>query len=102
MPSLASFVKELLFWTLASAVTLVAILYLLLATVGLAPTPYDCITETRGRISGVSGFDFEISETDCDTLAKDAAIISSRPDPVKQERFFCSNLIVTAQVGELR
>ena len=90
MPSLASFVKELLFWTLASAVTLIAILYLLLATVGLAPTPYDCITETRGRISGVSGFDFEISETDCDTLAKDAAIsiFASRPGQARKVLLF--------------
>ena len=33
-----------------------------------------CITEHIGRIPNRSGFDFEISETDCDTLAKDAAI----------------------------
>jgi hypothetical protein len=33
-----------------------------------------CITETRMRIPGLAGFDFEVNETDCDTLAKDAAI----------------------------
>jgi hypothetical protein len=64
----------LAFWTLAPAVALVCVLYLLLAMVGLAPLPDDCITEVRSRISGVSGFEFEISETDCDTIAKTATI----------------------------
>lgn len=74
MSSPAAFVKTLLFWTFAPAVILVAIIYLWLAMIGLAWTPYTCITETRKQISGVSGFDFEISETNCDTLAKDASI----------------------------
>ena len=33
-----------------------------------------CLTMEHQRISNVSGFDFEISETDCDLVAKDAAI----------------------------
>jgi hypothetical protein len=33
-----------------------------------------CITETRKRLPNVSGFDFEISETDCSTLGEDASI----------------------------
>src|SRR5215472_4432436 len=32
-----------------------------------------CVTETRSTIS-VAGLDFQIEETDCDTLAKDASI----------------------------
>jgi hypothetical protein len=71
---LAAFIRTLLFWTLAPAVVLVTFLYLLLAMVGLAPMPDDCITEVRGRISGVSGFDFESSETDCDTITKTATM----------------------------
>ena len=34
--------------------------------------PFDCPTEVHQKIIGLSGFDFEISETDCDVLAKDA------------------------------
>jgi hypothetical protein len=48
--------------------------YLILAAVGLAPTPYTCITETRKKIPNLSGFDFEITETDCSTLGEDASI----------------------------
>jgi hypothetical protein len=48
--------------------------YLILASVGLAPTPYTCITETRKKIPNLSGFDFEITETDCSTLGEDASI----------------------------
>lgn len=33
-----------------------------------------CITEPRGKVSDLSGHDFEISDTNCDTLAKDDAI----------------------------
>jgi hypothetical protein len=50
------------------------IVYLFLAAIGLAPRPGDCLTETLGKISDRSGLDFEISETDCDTLAKDASV----------------------------
>ena len=53
-------------WLLA-ALSPFGCIYLLLAETA-------CITETRKRISDLTGFDFEVSETDCDTLAKDAAI----------------------------
>jgi hypothetical protein len=69
----SSFVKTSIFWIAVIAVPL-GVFYLLLAAVGLAPTPYTCITEMHGKVSDVAGFDFEVSETDCDTLAKDASI----------------------------
>jgi hypothetical protein len=50
------------------------VLYLLLATVGLAPMSHTCITETREKIFGLAGFDFEISETNCSTLGEDASM----------------------------
>ena len=58
--------------------------------VGLAWTPYTCITEVRGQIAGVSGYDFEISETDCDVLAKDAAtsVFISRAGQTKKTLLF--------------
>lgn len=48
---------------------------------GLAWTPYTCITEQRGRVTGVSGFDFEISETYCSTLGESihAMVYVTRP-----------------------
>jgi hypothetical protein len=53
--------------------------YLALTAFGL--TPFACLTETRQRISDLSDFSFEISETSCDTLAKDDAIsvFATRP-----------------------
>src|SRR5665213_309292 len=42
--------------------------------VGLAWTPDTCVTETLGRTSGIAGFDFEISEMDCDTLAQTVSL----------------------------
>lgn len=33
-----------------------------------------CLTEVRGRLSGLSGLDFEISETGCSAIAKDDAV----------------------------
>jgi len=33
-----------------------------------------CITETKQKISNLSGFDIEMSETDCSTLGEDAAV----------------------------
>ena len=47
---------------------------MLLAPVGLPLTSFTCISETHKKISGLSGFDFEVVETDCDALAKDASI----------------------------
>ena len=75
--------------TIIITVTLIAA-YLWLAMVGLAPTPFDCTTEVRGRTFAVSGFDFEISETYCDTIAKTAAIsvFASRPGKEKKVLLF--------------
>jgi hypothetical protein len=90
MSSPAAFIGMLVFWTLAPAVTTVALIYLLLVMVGLAPTPYDCITETRGRVASVSGFDFDIREAYCDTLAKTATIsvFASRSDKTRRALLF--------------
>ena len=57
------------------------LIYLWLDLLGLAPSPYTCITEIHGKVSSLAGFDFEISETNCDTLANDAAIsvFASKP-----------------------
>lgn len=51
-----------------------AIAYLLLGVIGLVPMPGDCITKQRAAYSNRSGFDFWITETDCDTLGKDAGV----------------------------
>jgi hypothetical protein len=76
-------------WTLALAalrglgigtVALAAVLdltYLALAFAGMAPTPYDCITGIRRTIADPSGLDFEISETNCDSIAKQDAMVVS-------------------------
>jgi|SRR5579875_164260 len=53
------------------------------AYVLLAGPPWNpvCTSEARMRILGLSGYDFEVSELDCDTLAKDSSInvFISRP-----------------------
>ena len=48
--------------------------YILLSFVGLVPRPDTCSTQTKERIRNLFGFDFEIEETRCDTLVKDAAV----------------------------
>jgi hypothetical protein len=73
MPLFASFPRTLFRWVIGLTAMLGSV-YLLLAMVGLAPNPYTCITETHKKVSGLSGFDFEISETDCSTLGEDASI----------------------------
>jgi hypothetical protein len=57
-------------WIVGFIATAVAV-YVFLVFVG---APHMCITETRKRLPNVSGFDFEISETDCSTLGEDASI----------------------------
>ena len=54
-----------------SAILLMGIAYVFLAAIGLVPTPYTCMTETKTRITNLSGGDFEITDTGCDTLAKE-------------------------------
>jgi hypothetical protein len=49
--------------------------YVLLAGMQYVLTDYYfCNTEIYRELYDMSGFDFEISETDCDTLAKDASV----------------------------
>jgi hypothetical protein len=74
MPALARLILELVGCTVFGLVLTLAPLYLLLAIMGGAWTPYTCITEIHKKIINPLGFDFEISETDCDLLAKDAAV----------------------------
>jgi hypothetical protein len=33
-----------------------------------------CLAQTRENISNLSGFDFEVTETDCDTLGNDSSV----------------------------
>ncbi len=49
-----------------------------------------CITESRGKITNLSGYDFEISETNCDLIAKDDAVsvFVSRTGQTKQTPVF--------------
>jgi hypothetical protein len=71
-PSKAFFRKAAVY--LACIIAPLGSAYLLLAAVGLAWTPYTCIIETRKKIPNLSGFDFEITETDCSTLGEDASV----------------------------
>jgi hypothetical protein len=66
-----------------------AVMFLLLFAVGLW-SPYACMTTVHQRIAGLSGFDFEISETDCDVLAKDAtmSVFASRAGQAKKTLLF--------------
>ncbi len=78
---MTAFSKSFLIWTALAASAALALVYLWLVMIGLAWTPYTCITEVRGRTTDVSGFDFEVSETNCDTFAKTVTIsvFASRP-----------------------
>jgi hypothetical protein len=77
-------------WTMLSAVAVAASIYFLLAMVRLAWTPFTSTTEVRESVTGISGFDFDIGETDCDTLAKDASIsvFASRTGGAKKTLVF--------------
>jgi hypothetical protein len=57
--------------TLVPAVILFVLGYLCLAAVGLAWTPWTCIAEQRKVVTNLHGIDFEVTETNCDVLAKD-------------------------------
>jgi hypothetical protein len=47
-----------------------AAIYLMLAFLDLAPTPWTCLTEKRASIVDLSGYDFSIRETNCDAIGK--------------------------------
>ena len=89
MSSSPRLIKTCLRWIIGVVVPMGAV-YLLLATIGLAPTPHTCITETHKKISDLSGFDFEVSETDCSTLGEDASIsvFASKPGQTKKMLLF--------------
>jgi hypothetical protein len=73
MSTITAFVRVLVACFIGLAVTLVP-LCLLLAVIGLAWIPGACLTEIHKTIVSPLGFYFVISETDCDLLAKDAAV----------------------------
>jgi len=49
-----------------------------------------CITESRGKMLNISGHNFEISETNCDFIAKEDHInvLASKPGQTKQTPIF--------------
>ena len=74
-----------------STVGAVFVIYLFLAFVGIAWSPYTCLTDTAKGISGPSGHGFEISETSCSGVGKGPSEISvfvSRADPRKKALLF--------------
>jgi hypothetical protein len=83
MSELRPFARAFIGWIAVFTVPIGAIgflMYLFLVLIGLDPLSA-CITETRGKISGVAGFDFEINETNCDFIGKEdwISIFVSRP-----------------------
>jgi hypothetical protein len=55
----------------AGAIVLLGVGYVFLASIGMAPTPYTRMTETRMKIRNLSGEDFEVTYTNSDSLAKE-------------------------------
>jgi hypothetical protein len=86
---LTTFVDTLLACLFVPAVILL-VGYLLLAATGLIWPFGPCSSEIRGRVHDVSGFDFEIDETYCDTIAKTATIsvFALRPGQAKKILLF--------------
>ena len=64
LKSLLSIVASALGALAIGVATVAAVVFLLPFAVGLW-SPYSCITTVHQRIAGLSGFDFEISETSC-------------------------------------
>jgi hypothetical protein len=89
LKSLSSIVASSLGALAIGAASVAAVLFLLLFAVGLW-SPYACATTVHQRIAGLSGFDFEISETDCDVLAKDAttSVFVSKAGQAKKTLLF--------------
>ena len=48
-----------------------AAVYVILVATGVVPWPYACSTETALQVKGLSGADFEVTDTTCDTFAKE-------------------------------
>jgi hypothetical protein len=62
-------------------------LYICLALVGLAPGPGTNISETNLELKNLSGADFEVIETDSDTLAKEQFVSVYVCDPVSRSNW---------------
>jgi len=82
MSSRGSFARTLIGWVAlltAPFGVICFLLYVVLVLTGLDPLA--CITEMRGKVSAVAGFDFEISETNCDEIEKEdwISVFVSRP-----------------------
>jgi hypothetical protein len=45
-------------------------IYMVLASIEFAPSPFACLTATRKTIVNPSGYNLAVTETDCGTLAK--------------------------------
>src|SRR5262249_19255726 len=74
VPMLTRFMRSWL-RTIVGLMLVSRAIYFVLISLGLAPSLLRaCITETHRNISGVSGFDFEISKTDSSTIGEDASI----------------------------
>jgi hypothetical protein len=79
-----------LHWTVRVAVLCGAGYLLLLALSNVLTNYYFCTTEILKTVDDLSGFDFEISETDCDTLGDDASVsvLASRHGEAKKILLF--------------
>jgi len=66
------------------------IVYLLLLVMQSALQSHFCPTETLATLSGVAGFNFEISETDCDVIAKESwiGVYASMPGKMDKALLF--------------
>jgi len=93
MSSPGLFATKWLRWVVRLAI-LWGALYLLLLVISDVLTSYVfCITEIRKTVYDVPGFDFEISETDCDTLSDDASVsvLASKHSEAKKTLLFKYN-----------
>lgn len=79
MTPIGAFLKTVAFFLTCFLAPLFACALLVLVlgvASGIIPTPWNpaCMTQTLREISNLSGYDFKITETNCDLLAKDDAI----------------------------
>jgi hypothetical protein len=105
-PFAKAFVEWIAVFTLPTGV-ICLLMYLLLVLIGLDPLSA-CLTEIRGKVSGLARFDFEIRETNCDFLVKKdwISVFVSRPGRPRQTLLFehdpadADMLPVIDQIGE--
>jgi len=58
----------------AVLLSLTAFVYVVLLATGTIALPFACLTEERASIPDLSGIAFEITYTNCDTIAKQEVI----------------------------